>query len=71
MLTSFAKFVLAGAILGAALWFAARFAAVYLAQLSTFRDETTLALLVVLGAVVYAAAILPLFGRRWLISLVR
>jgi putative peptidoglycan lipid II flippase len=71
MLTSFAKFVLAGVILGAALWFAARFASTYLAQMSAFRDEATLAILVVIGAVVYAAAILPLFGRRWLISLVR
>ena len=70
MLTSFAKFVLAGVILGAALWFAARFATVHLAQMSAFRDEAALALLIVVGAVVYAASILPLFGRRWLISLV-
>jgi hypothetical protein len=27
--------------------------------------------LVVVGAVVYAGAILALFGRRWLVSLVR
>src|SRR6266496_1123112 len=71
MLASFAKFVLAGVILGAALWFAARFAAVQFAQISAFRDEATLAFLVVIGAVVYAGSILPLFGRRWLISLVR
>src|SRR5712671_3825543 len=71
ILQSFAKFALAGVILGAALWFAARFAAVYLAQMSAFRDEAALLILVVVGAVVYAGAILALFGRRWLVSLVR
>jgi len=71
MLTSFAKFIFAGLILGAALWFAARFAAVQFAQMSTFRDETALAFLVVVGAAVYAVAVLLLFGRRRLISLVR
>jgi putative peptidoglycan lipid II flippase len=71
MLLSFAKFALAGVVLGAALWFAARFAAVQFAHISTFRDEATLAFLVVVGAIVYAGSILPLFGRRWLISLVR
>jgi putative peptidoglycan lipid II flippase len=71
MLLSFAKFALAGVILGAALWFAARFAAVQFAQMSAFRDETALAFLMVVGAIVYAGSILPLFGRRWLISLVR
>jgi putative peptidoglycan lipid II flippase len=71
MLLSFAKFALAGVILGAALWFAARFAAVQFAHISAFRDEATLAFLVVVGAIVYAGSILPLFGRRWLISLVR
>ena len=71
MLLSFAKFALAGVILGAALWFAARFAAVQFAQISTFRDEATLAFLIVVGAIVYAGSILPLFGRRWLVSLVR
>jgi putative peptidoglycan lipid II flippase len=71
ILLSFAKFALAGVILGAALWFAARFAAVQFAQISAFRDEATLAFLVVVGVIVYAGSILPLFGRRWLISLVR
>ena len=71
MLLSFAKFALAGVILGAALWFAARFVAVHLAQMSAFRDEATLGILVVVGALVYIATILPLFGRRWLTTLVR
>ena len=71
MLRSFAKFALTGVILGAALWYAARLAAVHLAQISAFRDETALLLLVVVGAFVYAGSILALFGRRWLVSLVR
>ncbi|MFK4506090.1 hypothetical protein ABIF81_001268 [Bradyrhizobium daqingense] len=36
-----------------------------------FRDEATLALLAVGGTIVYALAVLILFGRRWLVSLVR
>src|SRR6476660_5037842 len=71
MLRSFAKFALTGVILGAALWYTARLAAVHLAQISAFRDETALLLLVVVGAFVYAGSILALFGRRWLVSLVR
>src|SRR5712675_1134539 len=68
---SLAKFAITGVILGAALWYAARLAAVHLAQISAFRDETALLLLVMVGAVVYAGSILALFGRRWLVSLVR
>ena len=56
---------------GCALWFAARFATPPLAQLGVLRDELVLLLLVVVGAVVYAGLILLLFGRRWLVSLVR
>jgi putative peptidoglycan lipid II flippase len=70
LLRSFAKFVLAGAILGAALWFVARIAGDSLAKIA-FRDEATLGLLVVVGVVVYTASVLALFGRRWLVSLVR
>jgi putative peptidoglycan lipid II flippase len=68
---SLAKFVVCGAVLGAAFWFAAKFASVHFAQLSTLRDEAALLLLIVVGAVVYAGSILLLFGRRWLASLVR
>jgi putative peptidoglycan lipid II flippase len=68
---SLAKFVACGVVLATALWLSARFAAAHVAQLATLRDEATLLLLVVVGAVVYAASILLLFGRRWLLSLVR
>src|SRR5947209_2274168 len=68
---SAAKFVLAGIVLAAALWLAARFAAAQFAQLSVLRDETTLLLLVAVGAIVYVGSILVLFGARWLKGLVR
>lgn len=71
LLQSFAKFAAAGAVLAAALWFAARFAGSALAQMSAFRDETMLGVLVVVGTLVYAASVLALFGRRWVLSLVR
>jgi putative peptidoglycan lipid II flippase len=36
-----------------------------------FHDEVMLVLLAVGGTIVYALAILMLFGRSWLVSLVR
>jgi putative peptidoglycan lipid II flippase len=68
---SLAKFVVCGAALGAALWFAAKFASVYLASMSAFRDETALLLLTAVGVFVYAFFIWLLFGRAWLRLLVR
>src|SRR6266581_3835101 len=71
LMQSLAKFVVSGAVLGAALWFAARFAATHFAQLSALRDEAALLSLIVVGAIVYAGSILLLFGWGWLRSLVR
>jgi putative peptidoglycan lipid II flippase len=71
LLQSFAKFVAAGAVLAAALWLAARFANVYFAQMTMFRDETALVLLTAVGAFVYGFSVLLLFGRGWLFALVR
>jgi putative peptidoglycan lipid II flippase len=71
LLRSSAKFVLSGVVLGAALWLTARWAAVQFAQLSALRDETTLLLLIVVGAIVYAGCIVLMFGIGWLKSLVR
>src|SRR6202162_2263964 len=71
LIKSLAKFVVCGAVLAAALWFAAGFAAPHLAQLSALRDEAALAFLIGVGAIVYSGSILLLFGRRWISSLVR
>ena len=71
LMQSLAKFVVSGAVLAAALWFAARFAAAHFAQLSALRDEAALLLLIVVGTFVYAGSILLLFGWGGLRSLVR
>ncbi|PZA09337.1 murein biosynthesis integral membrane protein MurJ [Rhodopseudomonas palustris] len=65
------KFLLVGVVLGAALWLTAHFAAPYLAQLPMLHSEAALALLIVVGAVIYGAAILVLFGPRWIKALLR
>ena len=69
-LMSLGKFLLTGLILAAAFWLIARFGAPTLA-LMRFHDELMLVLLAAGGTIVYALAILLLFGRTWLISLVR
>jgi putative peptidoglycan lipid II flippase len=71
MLRTFAKFVGIGLVLAAVLWMTARLASTYVVHLSAFRDEAALCLLILVGAAVYAAGIMALFGRRWLRSLVR
>ncbi len=67
---SLGKFVIAGAVLAAALWGAARWLSGTL-QAIALREEATLGLLIVIGAIVYGALILLLFGRRWLTTLIR
>ncbi|WP_022720636.1 murein biosynthesis integral membrane protein MurJ [Rhodopseudomonas sp. B29] len=69
--TAIAKFVATGLVLAAALGACAHFAPAYLAQLPALRSEAMLALLIVVGAVVYAAALLILFGPRWIKRLLR
>jgi putative peptidoglycan lipid II flippase len=71
LMRSLAKFAVAGILLAAALWFAARFAMAQFAHLSAFRDEAALLVLVGVGAVVYAGSIVLLFGGGWLRSLLR
>jgi putative peptidoglycan lipid II flippase len=71
LMSSLAKFAVAGVVLAATLWVAARLAAVQFAQLGSLRDVTTLLLLIAVGAIVYAGSILLLFGGGWLRSLVR
>ena len=71
LMQSLAKFAVTGVVLAAALWFSARFATSHLASLGAHRDEAALLVLIVVGALIYAAAILGLFGPRWLRALVR
>jgi putative peptidoglycan lipid II flippase len=71
LIRSLAKFVVAGILLGAALWLAARLSVSYLAGLSALRDEATFLVLILVGTLVYAGSVLVLFGTRWLSSLVR
>ena len=71
LIKSLAKFAASGAVLAAALWAAAKLASTTFAHLPAFRDETTLLVLIAVGAIVYAGSILLLFGTGWLRSLVR
>jgi putative peptidoglycan lipid II flippase len=71
LLVSLGELLFAGVMLAAALWFTARFASGQFAHWTTMRDEAALGLLVIVGAVVYAGAILLLFGPRWLKAMVR
>jgi putative peptidoglycan lipid II flippase len=71
LMQSLAKFVVSGAVLGAALWLAARFAGSHFSELSGWRDEAAFLWLIVVGTLVYAGSILLLFGKSWLRSLVR
>jgi putative peptidoglycan lipid II flippase len=63
---SIRKLALAGIALAAGLSLAQWPMARLLASWTTLRDEIALAVLVMLGGIVYAAAILVLFGRGWL-----
>ena len=66
-----AKLIAAGVVLAAALLAGAYGLERALAGMSLFRDETELALLIVLGAVIYGLAVLLLLGRPWLRGLLR
>jgi putative peptidoglycan lipid II flippase len=65
------KLLVAGALLAAALLAGAYALEQALSGWTTFREETMLALLVLLGAVVYGLAVFLLLGRPWLKSLLR
>jgi putative peptidoglycan lipid II flippase len=66
-----AKLIAAGIVLAAALAIGAYGLERALADMTKFRDETALAILVVFAAVVYALTVLLLLGRPWLNSLLR
>ena len=71
VLSTLARFVATGAVLALVFWVIAHMAPVLFATLPRFHDEATLLLLIVAGSAVYAAAIVVLFGRRWIMALVR
>ena len=65
------KLLLAGSILAAMLLGGSYGLERTLAGMAHFREETMLALLLILGAVVYGLAVFLLLGRPWLMSLLR
>jgi putative peptidoglycan lipid II flippase len=67
--TAVAKFGVAGVVLAVALWLAQAPVARLFADWPSWRDESTLALLALIGGVVYSAIILALFGPQWLAAL--
>jgi putative peptidoglycan lipid II flippase len=63
---SLLKIAAAGLLLAGALWFGDAATARLSQDWAPFRDESRLALLVLIGAVVYGGVLLALFGRKWL-----
>ena len=68
---SVAKLALAGLALAAALYFGERLVSGLFAGWPALRAEATLAVLAVIGAVVYFGVVLALFGQQWLKALRR
>lgn len=62
---SLARFAVAGTALAVTLWAGQRFLASVLAGLPALREESQLAGLAILGAVIYGSLIMALFRRRW------
>jgi putative peptidoglycan lipid II flippase len=71
MRLSLIKFGATAVALALTFWVIVRLAPAMVAGLPRFHDEATLLLLIVAGSVVYAAAIVALFGRRWVMALIR
>jgi putative peptidoglycan lipid II flippase len=66
-----ARLFAAGIALAAVLWLARGPVAALFAGWTSWRDESTLAVLAVIGAAVYGAVIVALFGKQWLAALQR
>jgi len=71
LLRPVARLGVAGAVLALVLWLLERPVAAMFASRTTLRNEAELATLAALGAVVYGAVLLALFGRDWLARLRR
>jgi putative peptidoglycan lipid II flippase len=63
------RLLLAGAVLAVVLYFGSIVLGKAFAGLPHFREETTLAVLLLIGTVVYALTVLLLLGRGWLATL--
>jgi putative peptidoglycan lipid II flippase len=63
------RLFLAGAVLAAVLYFGSIVLAKAFSGLPHFREEITLAVLLLIGTIVYAATVLLLLGRDWLATL--
>jgi putative peptidoglycan lipid II flippase len=61
------KLAAAALVLALVLALAGPFVTAMLSSWSTFRDESALAMLVIIGAIVYGGLVIALFGRRWLL----
>lgn len=70
-LASLGKFAVTGVVLAAGLWLVARASVPFLAGMATLRDEAALGILIVAGAIIYGCCVWLLFGRRWLMTLIR
>jgi putative peptidoglycan lipid II flippase len=68
---SVGKLAVAGLALALALWLAAGPVAALFASRTSLRDESTLAVLAVIGAAIYGGIVLALFGKDWLAMLRR
>jgi putative peptidoglycan lipid II flippase len=66
LMRSLARLLTAGVILAVALWLAEQLLRPLLGGMTAFRDEASLALLILVGAVIYFAAIIALFGRGFI-----
>jgi len=60
------RLAMAGAMLGLALWLVAAYVGPLLSDWTRLHDEAALALLIVIGAIVYGGMLSMLFGREWL-----
>ncbi len=71
LLGSFAKFVITACITALALYVVAHFASAPIASLTSHKSEAMLLVLIIVGAIVYGAAIFGLFGRKWIVNLMK
>jgi putative peptidoglycan lipid II flippase len=64
-----ARLTASGLALAAVLWFTRAPVARLFADWTSWRDESTLAVLMLIGGAFYGAAIFALFGKKWLTAL--